>query len=376
MTADFELDPPDVRLLQLAARAPGAHILAIGHGAGEWVAAARQVAVTCRVEAIEASTDIAQTLAERGVRHGFIMRHSGKNLAFVLDGLDQMLGYSRIDLILFGDFEARTELPPVAGRLASYGYRLFGIEDDGLFKEFTFWIEGLPYRRYLAIHQRVADLILFSVHRALDLAGLCQHSGVEIRGLIHLGAHEGQELTSYRKIGQFPVTLVEAHPDIFQRLVANVSDIADVFAIHAAVTDRDGPVTLHISAHDQSSSVLPIGAMQRLIPTTVEQGTIEVPGRSLDSLFNEWRSVGHEAARANVMVSDIQGAELLALSGARETLPQFDAIILEVSFDDLYAGCAQVEEIDQFMETAGFERIATVSTWHPSWSDAFYRRRP
>jgi hypothetical protein len=76
------------------------------------------------------------------------------------------------------------------------------------------------------------------------------------------------------------------------------------------------------------------------------------------------------------MVSDIQGAELLALRGARETLPQFDAIVLEVSFDDLYTGCAQVEEIDQFMETAGFERIATVSTWHPSWSDAFYLRRP
>ncbi len=374
MTADFDLDPPDVRLLELAARAPGAHILAIGDGADDWAAAGQQVAVPCRVEAIEAGPDIAELLGKRGIRHVFIMRHSGKDLASVLDGLNRMLGFSRIDLILFGDFEARAELPPVAGRLASHGYRLFGIQEDGLFKEFTFWIEGLPYRRYLAIHQRVADLILFSVHRALDLAGLCERFGVEIRGLIHLGAHEGQELTSYRKIGQFPVTLVEAHPEIFQRLIANISDAADVFAVHAAVTDRDGLVTLHVSAHDQSSSVLPIGAMQRLIPTTVEQGTIEVPGRSLDSLFGEWRSRSHEAALANVMVSDIQGAELLALSGAGETLPQFDAIILEVSFDDLYAGCAQVEEIDQFMGAAGFERIATVSTWHPSWSDAFYLR--
>jgi FkbM family methyltransferase len=190
-----------------------------------------------------------------------------------------------------------------------------------------------------------------------------------------LGAHQGQELSLYRRIGWFPIALIEAHPEIYQQLAASMAEQTDVIVLHAAICEKNGPVTLHLSLNDQSSSVLPINRLAKLVGKTAECGTIEVPGRDLDSVFADWRAEGATIAGANVLVSDIQGAELLALRGAKGTLAQFDAMVLELSFDELYLGCPQVEEIDAFMDAAGFERLATVATWNPTWSDAFYRRR-
>ncbi len=375
MPPNTELDPLVVRLLTLAGRAPGAVIVSSGKDASDWAKAAAAVAPACRVETIERGSDIALKLRDSAIRHLFVLRYSGDNCAQSLEDLEPMLVFSRIDLLLLDGFDARAELPLIVAKLTAHGYRLYGTGDGGQIGEFTSWNDGLDYPWYLALHKRVANLLLFSEHRQLNLAGLCSRFGIEIAGLIHLGAHEGEELASYRTIGAFPIAFIEAHPDIYERLVAKVSGDPNVFPIHAAIIERDGPVTLHVSGDDESSSVLPIGALARLIPVTVERGIIEVPGRMLDSLLVEWHNENHPIAAANVMVCDIQGAELLALRGAYVTLPQFDAIVLEVSFDELYIGCGQVEEIDQLMAESGFCRVATVSTWHPSWSDAFYVRR-
>lgn len=377
MTGPY-LSDIDIRFLTIAAQIPGAAILAAGDAGVPWSAAARQIAPACRIESIDDSLldDFASELARRAIRHVFLLRLEGAAVLRALSHAGPLLKYARIDLIQFGEIDVRATLPAIAGLLNSFGYRLYGVEPDGKnMTQLRSWIEGLRYGRFFAVQARVADLLVANERTGLDLAGLCQRHGIDITGLIHLGAHEGDEIGSYRAIGAFPVAFVEAHPDIYPRLVARLVGYENVSAIHAAITDRDGPVTLHLSSDDQSSSVLPLAEIERLIPTTVGSGTIEVPGRSLDSLFAELRADGNPVARANLLVSDIQGAELLALQGAEATLPQFDAIVLELNFDELYEGGAQVEEIDDFMSEHSFARVATISAWHPSWSDAFYVRQ-
>jgi hypothetical protein len=71
---------------------------------------------------------------------------------------------------------------------------------------------------------------------------------------------------------------------------------------------------------------------------------------------------------------DIQGAELLALQGAVETLQSIDAINTEINYEELYEGCALVHQLDDFLAHQGFTRVATVTPYHPSWGDAFYVR--
>jgi hypothetical protein len=68
---------------------------------------------------------------------------------------------------------------------------------------------------------------------------------------------------------------------------------------------------------------------------------------------------------------DLQGAELLALRGATETLRSVRFVYTEVNVDELYAGCAQLDEIDE--QLVGFVRMETALTPH-GWGDAFYVR--
>jgi hypothetical protein len=65
----------------------------------------------------------------------------------------------------------------------------------------------------------------------------------------------------------------------------------------------------------------------------------------------------------------------MVLKGATEVLRHIEAINVEVNFAELYRDCAQIEDIDDMLKSAGFARVATVSIAHPSWGDAFYVRR-
>ena len=78
----------------------------------------------------------------------------------------------------------------------------------------------------------------------------------------------------------------------------------------------------------------------------------------------------------NILVLDIQGAELQALHGAASTLDDVEIVVTEVNFDELYAGCAQIEDMDIFLTERGFSRKVTSSPFHPSWGDALYARLP
>jgi len=77
------------------------------------------------------------------------------------------------------------------------------------------------------------------------------------RGVIHVGAHVGQERHMYAKFG-LKFVWIEPIPDVFQQLTENIRDFPDQRAINALITNEDGALcTLHTSNNSgQSSSVL------------------------------------------------------------------------------------------------------------------------
>ena len=72
---------------------------------------------------------------------------------------------------------------------------------------------------------------------------------------------------------------------------------------------------------------------------------------------------------------DIQGAELLAFQGSINLLKHIEAINTEVNFEELYEGCALIDQIDDFLNLHGFQRVKTTTPYHPSWGDAFYVKK-
>ena len=68
---------------------------------------------------------------------------------------------------------------------------------------------------------------------------------------------------------------------------------------------------------------------------------------------------------------DIQGAELLALKGALQSLRYAKVLYLEVNERELYKNCALISDIDEFLLQYNFKRVLTNMTQH-GWGDALY----
>lgn len=294
--------------------------------------------------------------------------------ATALDGAAQTLGHGRVDyVILHGPAPTGADFPAAAivDQFLRCGYLLFGLSGSQL--------HGTPDPEallrsdtpMLVMQQRLQPLIGASPVRELDLSVLCWDAGIKPRGIIHVGAHEGQELDAYRRMGLESILFVEANPVLYEKLAHRLAGEPGVRVVHRAITDQDGPVTLRVASFDQSSSVLPLAEHQTVYPGIVEVGQVTVRGSTLDTLAAE---LGLDPAAHNLLHLDIQGAEGLALKGAARLLSSIEGVRVELNFAELYAGCAQIEEIDDRLAAAGLQRRATLSGYHASWGDGFYAR--
>jgi FkbM family methyltransferase len=107
-----------------------------------------------------------------------------------------------------------------------------------------------------------------------------------------------------------------------------------------ALGSSPGQTTLHVSAKDDSSSLLPIGSRQlAAFPGTQETREIVVSVDVLDAYLDE------SIARPCLLKIDVQGYELDALRGAGAGLSHVDEILVEVSFVELYTGQAFAGEV-------------------------------
>lgn len=206
----------------------------------------------------------------------------------------------------------------------------------------------------------------------LDLGRLCKECGIEPRGVIHVGAHEGQELARYNAIGFSRVLFIEANPIVYQRLCHNVGSWPHVKTVNVAVSNQNGTTRLRVMSFDQSSSILPLKRHKDIYPSIKEEFQITVPTKTLDTLCAELQL---SCGDYNVLNMDIQGAELLALQGGTHLLAHIEAINTEVNFEELYENCARIEQLDAFLHGYHFTRIETVTPYHSSWGDAFYVKR-
>jgi FkbM family methyltransferase len=201
----------------------------------------------------------------------------------------------------------------------------------------------------------------------LDYAKIIERHRVATRGVIHIGGYVGNEDANYAKIGFKNRVFVEAQPDTFETLQKNLAG-RGAFCEYIAISDRPGRTQLHVTGNGQSSSILPLKNHSKIYPGIVEIGVVDVETIRLDDLMDRPK---YRDLEFNFLNMDIQGAELLALSGGIRTLKQMDLVNLEVNFDELYAGAPNIRELDAFMAAFDFIRIDTVLA-HPTWGDAMY----
>ena len=192
-------------------------------------------------------------------------------------------------------------------------------------------------------------------------------NNITINGSFHVGAHECEELGFYNKIGlkNEDVIWIEAIPskvyDSKNRGIPNV--------YHAAITDKDDDtITFHISNNVQSSSVLDFGTHSKEHPGVVYIDHIQLKTITIDTFF-ERKNIN--ASKYDFWNFDIQGAELMALKGAIQSIKHAKALYLEVNEKELYKNCGLIGDIDSFLAEHHFKRVLTLMTHH-GWGDALY----
>lgn len=205
------------------------------------------------------------------------------------------------------------------------------------------------------------------IHFSKVIATLAKY-GVQVRGILHVGAHECEELGDYVSGGvpASAVVWIEGNADKVALMKAR--GVPNVY--HALVSDKEEDVIFNITNNGQSSSILALETHK------VEHPQIYVSEMRVERTTTLKKLVdinGIDVRQLNFWNFDIQGAELMALKGAGELLDSAEALYLEVNEKELYKGCALLTEMDAFLEERGFRRVDMVMLHH-GWGDALYVR--
>ncbi|MCW2783441.1 MAG: Methyltransferase FkbM [Marmoricola sp.] len=219
---------------------------------------------------------------------------------------------------------------------------------------------------WLARRRSRWPLLRRGVAPSLEHGGLL--AGRRFRSAIDIGANLGQfAVWAVDVLGVQHIVCIDPLPDAKEQLGATATHLRPcrVEIVSAALGSARGKQTLHITAASDSSSLLPISPADGLPGALREVGTHEVDVLVGDELLF---SLG-PFERPTLVKIDVQGAEIDVLSGLTNVLSSADAVLVEVSFADLYAGQSDASSVTALLIDAGFALagVARVPGSSRSW---------
>jgi FkbM family methyltransferase len=194
------------------------------------------------------------------------------------------------------------------------------------------------------------------------------------KGVLHLGAHKGQEADIYQWFGK-KVIWIEAIPKIFDQLKDNLCFYKNQEAYCLLLGDMDNlKKSFFISNNDSASS-----SLFKFSKNTLEgkyfsdtklkiQDEITLEMYKLDSFV---KKNNINISEYNHWIIDLQGAELLALKGAENSLKFCDSILIEVSKVDIYENGVLWPELKDWLMIRNFYPITEPTQDH---SDILFRK--
>ena len=203
-------------------------------------------------------------------------------------------------------------------------------------------IDFLPERPYAmkngvkAIPRKGAkDFYMLFVAREQDIGS---HLAMkENETFVDVGANVGSYTLSAAKQYEdkgVKIIAVEAHPDNYRALCRNIqiNNFGNVKTINKAVSDYRGNVTIYERSHDGSRVD---SDLYSLYDTTfLAQNNILHPGGNILQLQCDTLDNMLLDQRVDVMKIDIEGAEVMALKGALNTLKKLRKIVVEIHGDN------------------------------------------
>ncbi len=197
----------------------------------------------------------------------------------------------------------------------------------------------------------------------------------DVIGIIHVGAHRGEEVERYADMGAKTVIWVEPNPELFKEMETFLTKTQCSVTSHAfeyAVSDVDhdnvdfhlyyGPDAGFMRGNKGCSSLLK--AKGRFESWHQETITIDTLLTENDFKYSDFQ----------LLNLDVQGAEFLALKGASEVLNHVKYVTTEATWQNPdYVGNVMYDELKSFLESKGFIETEIINHG-PDWGDVLFVR--
>ena len=174
----------------------------------------------------------------------------------------------------------------------------------------------------------------------------------DCRTVVDIGANRGQFALAARHT--FPdANIISFEPlsgpsKVFRRIFAK--DNAVVLN-QSAIGSENKQCLMHVSARDDSSSLLQFSSLQEeVFPGTGQVATVDVHVAPLYSFVGDCDIVGPALLKL-----DVQGFELEALRGCESLLSRFQWVYCECSFVELYVGQKYAADVIDWLSGRGFQ---------------------
>lgn len=197
----------------------------------------------------------------------------------------------------------------------------------------------------------------------LNLTELKNKYSMDVTGVIHIGAHFGEEHETYKSLGINNIVYFEPVKKTFNVLSERVKD-ATLF--NYALGNENKMIEMYVEEEDK------YGCSSILQPSS-NYDSVSFNDNELVEMkrLDEFKFTGY-----NFLNIDVQGYEYEVLKGSTETLENIDYILCEVNRDTPekkldYIGAVTIDEITNLLKPYGFN-LVEVNWAGVSWGDGFF----
>jgi FkbM family methyltransferase len=198
----------------------------------------------------------------------------------------------------------------------------------------------------------------------LDFNEIYHKYNLNIKGVIHIGAHFGQEHRLYVEKQIKNIIYFEPLSNNYSRLVENVGVSAKTYKMALGSEEKEIDMFVESNNMGMSSSIL-----------KPKHHLIQYPHITFDKtekvLMDRLDNIDFDRESFNFINIDVQGYELEVFKGAVETLEKIDYIISEINNTDLYENGAMIQDLCDFLGKFGF--VLVEQNWvGQTWGDGFF----
>ncbi len=218
--------------------------------------------------------------------------------------------------------------------------------------------------KFSLVHLRLKKLLLiFSSFRLIKcffingVFAAVEHRPIflnNLRTIVDVGANKGQFSLAARKFSpNAEVYSFEPLPVPFEILKKIFIKDSKVRVYKCAVGIKAERLPMHLSAHEDSSSLLAIAPAQNLnFPGTQEVGLIDIDVAPLNYHLDS-----KDILAPALLKIDVQGYEFEVLIGSEDLLGSFSLIYCECSFVELYKNQKLAHEVIHWLSERNFSLI-------------------